>query len=142
MRLFFYGTLMRGSCNPVASALHERLGPAVPARAAGRLFALPDPEGWYPALVPDADGPAVQGHVHEALPGFGPADLAAADAWEGCRSDGTGDYRREPIVVSTAQGPVCAHAYVWNRDVPRHAVRIDSGDFHAFAAERGWPLFR
>jgi len=110
MRLFFYGTLMRGSCNPVASALHERLGPAVPARAAGWLFALPDPEGWYPALVPDADG--------------------------------RGDYRREPIVVSTAQGPVCAHAYVWNRDVPRHAVRIDSGDFHAFAAERGWPLFR
>ena len=53
--------------------------------ATGRLYAIPDPAGWYPAFIPDPAGAAVHGMVHAAGPGFAQADLAALDAYEDYR---------------------------------------------------------
>ena len=51
MRFFFYGTLVAGRGNAVAARAHARLGPGVPGVAEGRLYAISDSGGWYPALV-------------------------------------------------------------------------------------------
>jgi gamma-glutamylcyclotransferase (GGCT)/AIG2-like uncharacterized protein YtfP len=141
MRLFLYGTLLQGGCNPVAIALHRHLATGVPARAWGRLFALPDPAGWYPALVPDPAGPAVHGMVHAARATFCAQHLAAIDAYEDCRSDGSGEYRREPVVVATGAGECLAEAYIYNASLPAGARPVPGGDFRAFVAEHGLACF-
>jgi gamma-glutamylcyclotransferase (GGCT)/AIG2-like uncharacterized protein YtfP len=142
VRLFLYGTLMRGSCNAVAGALHRHLGPGTPAAARGWLQAIPDAAGWYPALVPDPAGGPVHGMVHDVLPGFGASDLAALDAYEDCRGDDTGEYRREIIVVTAGAARLNAAAYVYNAALPAAAVAVPGGDFHAFLAEHGLAAFR
>jgi len=50
--LFLYGTLLQCACNAVAVRLHRHLEPGLPAWVAGQLFAIPDPDGWYPVPVP------------------------------------------------------------------------------------------
>ena len=70
--LFFYGTLVAGNPNPVAAAIHAALEPMGPASAAGMLHAIPDPAGWFPALVLN-DGPVaarVSGALYRAGVGF------------------------------------------------------------------------
>src|SRR4051812_8847921 len=88
-RFFFYGTLLAGSANPVAQAVHDRLRPMGAASLTGRLFAIPDGGGWYPALV-QGNG-TVRGAVYEALAGFAAENLAALDHYEGA------EYERRPV---------------------------------------------
>ena len=144
--LFLYGTLMHGSDNPVAAALHAILAPGLAAQACGLLFAIPDPAGWYPAFLPDPVGGAVHGMVHGTvhcgLPAFGAAALPTLDAYEDCRPGGTGEYRREPVTIRAGRQVVAAHTYVYNAALPVGAVPIPSGDFRAFLAATGLPAFR
>lgn len=136
MRLFLYGTLMQGGCSSVAVALQQRLERGGPATARGALFAVPDPAGWYPAFLPDPDGGAVQGMLHETGPAFPPADLAALDAWEGP------EYTRQEIPVEEGGLTFMAHAWVWTAPLPEGALPIPEGDFRAFLAANGLPEFR
>ena len=135
MRFFFYGTLMAGSGNEVARAVHGRLGPGVAAVVSGKLYGIPDPQGWYPALVTGAGG-VVRGFVHEAAPDFTEADLAALEDWEGP------EYARFAVAVVRGDGArVIAQAFVWAGALPEGAEEISGGDFAAFIAERGLTAF-
>ncbi|MBM3595606.1 MAG: gamma-glutamylcyclotransferase [Alphaproteobacteria bacterium] len=139
MRFFFYGTLLEGSGNAVARALQGRLRPVAPASVKGALFAIPDPHGWYPALVPDGQG-TVQGTVSEALASFTDADLARMDALEDydpARPDLSLYVRRAVMLDGGGE----AQAYVWNRPLPGDAIRIPQGDFRRWLAETGFREF-
>jgi gamma-glutamylcyclotransferase (GGCT)/AIG2-like uncharacterized protein YtfP len=140
MRFFFYGTLIADSGNPVAAAAHVRLRDLGPATARGALHAIEDElgEGWYPALLAGA-GP-VLGQLYEAAPGFGEADLAALDAYEGFdpADPAASLYVRATIVVTDAGGAFHeAQAYSFNRPLPPGAQPIADGDFHTWLAREG-----
>jgi len=75
---FFYGTLIAGHDNPACAAAHRHLGQGVTGYVAGVLWAIPDPGGWYPALLA-GDG-RVRGVVYPGLDGL---DVAMLDAYEG-----------------------------------------------------------
>lgn len=139
MRFFFYGTLLQGSRNAVARALHGRLRPVASASVQGALFAIPEAGGWYPALVPDGRG-AVHGTLSVALAVFTDADLARMDAWEDydpARPD-LSLYLRRTVALD---GGGEAEAYVWNRPLPKGAIRIAHGDFRRWLAESGFEEF-
>lgn len=141
-RFFFYGTLMAGSGHPVARALHARLLPLGGATVPGALFAIPDPLGWYPALLP-GDG-LVHGMLHASGPDFAAEDLAAIDAFEDFDpADPSGSlYCRVALPVRPAQGQsATAQVYRYNRPLPAGALPIPGGDFAAFARTRGLPVF-
>ncbi|WJS98841.1 gamma-glutamylcyclotransferase family protein [Novosphingobium humi] len=123
---FFYGTLMAGMGNAVAREAHRHLGQGVAAHVAGALYALPDPAGWYPALLP-GEG-RVYGVVYPVLSGL---DLAALDAYEGR------DYRRVPLMVSAGAERIAAEAYLWQGVLPQEALSIPDGDFARWLGERG-----
>ncbi|MBC2667495.1 gamma-glutamylcyclotransferase [Novosphingobium flavum] len=131
MRFFLYGTLLAGSGNGVATDLHRKLAPGSPAEARGSLFAVPDPDGWYPALMHDPEGGPVRGVMHETLPPFSEADLAALDAYEGA------DYVRAEIPVEDGGLTFMAHAWVWAGALPSGAEPVPDGDFAAFLMRRG-----
>ena len=134
LRFFFYGTLIAGSGNAVAERAHAQLSPGGAARASGRLYAIPDRQGWYPALV-GGEG-VVSGFLYEALAGFGEADLAALDRWEGA------DYRRAEIAVRQEDGrEITAQAYLWDGPLPAAAEAIPGGDFGYFLRLRGARAF-
>lgn len=139
---------MAGSGNAVAVAVHGRLGvgklgPGRAARVAGRLYAIADPDGWYPALVPGEGW--VQGFVHEAGPDFDDADLAAMDGYEAFipGDPQASDYVRAQVAVVLADGgsadsvDLRAETYLWAQDLPAGALPIASGDFARFLRERG-----
>jgi len=128
--VFFYGTLIAGSANAVARQGHRALGPGVAAKARGRLYALPDAQGWYPAMIV-GEG-EVLGYAYRTLSGF---DIAALDAYEGA------DYRREAIEVLAQGARLVAHAYIWAGGLPEGALPIPSGDFLAFAHAQGLPIY-
>lgn len=129
MHFFFYGTLIAGSANPVAARIHDRLRPLGAATVRGKLLAIPDPDGWYPALLP-GDG-RVHGALYAAAPDFASDDLGLIDAWEG------DDYRR--VVLDTDRGP--AEGYVFVAACPSDAVPVPSGSFARFLAETGHRAF-
>lgn len=140
---FFYGTLMAGSDNPVARAVHARLRDAGPATATGALHAVPDSEGWYPALLPGAA--SVRGHLYEIAPDFTAEDLARADAYENVDpQDEAGSlYRRTEITVDRRDGgAVEAEAYFFNQPLPAGSRSIEDGDFRAWLAREGVPAFK
>lgn len=142
MRFFFYGTLIAGSGNPVAAAAHDRLRDCGPATVRGRLHALPDAEGWYPALVAGED--AVAGRLYEALSDFALGDLARLDAWEDydAAQPEASLYRRVPLLVSITEGRrEEAMAYLYNQPLPPGALVIDGGDFPAWLAAAGGKAF-
>lgn len=144
MRFFFYGTLLAGSDNPVARAVHARLEPLGPASVHGALYAIPDPLGWYPALVTgDAatHRDLVHGMAYATRSGFSPADLAQLDAYEDCdpADRASSLYWREPLpLVGGGQ----AEAYVFDRLLPDGALPIPSGDFRDWLSAKGLPAFR
>ena len=148
MRFFFYGTLVAGRGNAVAARAHARLGPGVPGVAEGRLYAISDSGGWYPALVRGGGG-RVLGWLYEAGAGFGAQDLAVLDEWEGYlpADPDASDYHRREIAVALADGArVTAQAYVWAGALPDGALAIDAGDigasdFAAFLVARGLKAF-
>ncbi|WP_338468052.1 gamma-glutamylcyclotransferase family protein [Novosphingobium sp. ZN18A2] len=146
MRFFFYGTLLAGSDNPVAAQIHARLQPAGMASVKGALWAIPDPLGWFPALVADEGAGAVRGMIYEARATFDAADLARMDAYEDCdpaHADASLYLRRAfavmPEVASGSRGE--AQVYVWNRPVPDGARAIPGGDFRAWLAAEGLAQF-
>lgn len=141
-RFFFYGTLMAGSGNPVASRLHARLHPLGRATVPGALFAIPDSLGWYPALLP-GEG-LVHGTLHAAAADFAEADLAAIDAFEDfVPSDPAASlYCRVALPASLEGGAVIeAQVYRYNRALPDGALAIVQGDFAAFARDHALPVF-
>ncbi|WP_343613657.1 gamma-glutamylcyclotransferase family protein [Novosphingobium sp.] len=131
---FFYGTLMAGIDHPLARVWHTALAEGEKGWAQGRLWAVPDPEGWYPALLP-GEG-RVTGMLHRPLAIFDVAMLAAMDRYEGEA------YRRLPITVTLASGAVRAQAYVWQGALPAGAVALEDGDFAAFLARSGETSYR
>lgn len=137
--LFVYGTLQQGM-GPMAERLHRVLRPGQPAFLRGRLYALPDPAGWYPALIPDDAGGPVCGALHVPAAGFAARDLAAFDAYEGYRPDDPAgsDYFRRPVTVTCTDGLACpAQAWCWQARLPAAAVPIADGDFAAWLARTG-----
>lgn len=139
MRFFFYGTLLDGSDNPVAQAIHALLEPVGPATVRGALYAMPDAQGWFPALV-GGDGVA-HGKVYAARPGFSPADLASMDGYEDFdpASPASSLYVREERELDDG---TAAQVYVWNRPLPAGAEPIASGSFREWLDSRGMPQFR
>jgi len=127
---FFYGTLIAGSGNRFERAAHAALGPGVAGQVQGALYAVPDPQGWYPALM-EGSGLAC-GMVYPVLAGL---DVQALDVYEGV------EYRRQAVEVATAAGSVWAQAYVWAGALPHRALPIADGDFLGFAREYQLRLF-
>lgn len=141
VRFFFYGTLIAGSGNVAAAAVEGVLRDLGPAKARGRLYAVPDPEGWYPAFLP-GEG-VVRGRLYEALPSFTAAHLARLDAWEDSdpADPETSLYLREVLIVTGAAGACEAQAYRYNRPLPNGARIIGNGDFHVWLAQEGLRAF-
>ena len=112
--------------------------PLGPASASGVLWAIPDPAGWYPALV--AGRGQVQGLLYAVADGFGPDDLARLDDWEDYRPDQPAEspYRREDMPVLAATGvTLAAQAYRFNQPLPVDAQPIPDGDFQAWLGATG-----
>ena len=74
MHLFFYGTLVDGSDNDMARAVHALVRRIGPATVRGSLFAVPDAQGWFPALI--AGEGTVHGALYEATSELSAAELA------------------------------------------------------------------
>src|SRR5690606_29391244 len=143
MRFFFYGTLLDGSDNAIAAWVHRRLCALGPATAQGVLYAVPDPAGWYPALLPGA-GP-VLGRAYETVDDFDLADLSRLDAYENYdpARPAASLYLREAIAVLGADGSsALADAYRFNQPLPEGSRPIPGGDFRAWLAEHGVDAFR
>ena len=122
--LFFYGVLMAGIAPPPVRRLLAGLGRGRPATSRGRLFAVDEPGGAYPAMVP-GDG-LVRGMLHEA----GAVDLAGLDAFEGS------DYARTAITVRCEGEDRTAEAYIWIA-ATQGLEPIPDGDFARWLAASG-----
>ena len=143
---FFYGTLVAGNPNPVAVAIHAALEPLGPAQTGGILYAIPDPAGWFPALVAkdEPGNHGVSGALYRAGAAFDADLLARMDAYEDFDpADCAGSlYRRESIAVRTDDGAgIEAAAYLWNRALPQGAERVHGGHLATWLAETGNPVF-
>ncbi|WP_162290990.1 gamma-glutamylcyclotransferase family protein [Erythrobacter colymbi] len=122
MLLFVYGVLREGLGDwPFLAGI----GPGRAATATGALFAIPDPHGGYPALVPG------EGTVTGAVHACAGVDLAAVDAFEGA------DYTRRPIPVRCGGETIMAEAYLWAAPLPPQAEPVAHGDFARWLAETG-----
>lgn len=135
-RFFFYGTLLSGGPPRVREAL-ARLIDLGPVAVPGMIYANPDPDGWYPVLV-EGHGEVV-GRLYEASAEFGPGDLAALDAYEDCDPADPANslYLRIPVAVAGGT----AQAYLFNQPLPVGARLIPHGDFAAWIAREGLPVF-
>ena len=141
-RFFFYGTLLDGSDNPVARDIHALLAPVGPATARGVLHGVPDPTGWFPALL-EGEG-VVHGRLYESRAHFSPADLARMDAYEDYApgNEAASLYVRRPLSVTgpdDASGE--AQVYVFNQPLPPGSEPIAAGDFRAWLSARGLRQF-
>lgn len=142
MRFFFYGTLLDGSDNPVARSIHRKLKAQGPAMVRGVLHAIPDPDGWFPALLP-GDG-EIRGMLYHAKESFTGADIWAMDAYEDCNpaEPSLSLYRREEVNVTTLGGTmVRAQAYLFNLPLPQGSRPVPPGDFRAWLAQEGLTAF-
>jgi gamma-glutamylcyclotransferase (GGCT)/AIG2-like uncharacterized protein YtfP len=142
LHFFFYGTLLDGSDNAVAREVHRLLGAVGPASVSGTIFAVPDPAGWYPALM--AGEGTVQGRLFAAHEGFSPADLARLDAYEDYdqQAPERSLYVRETVEAVLAGGArTMALAYRFNQPLPAGSRPVPGGDFRAWLAEQGLSAF-
>ncbi len=138
MHLFFYGVLLGQVAQGPVRDLLVGLGSGRTATTGGRLYAVPDPRGWYPVLVP-GEG-RVRGMVHAA----GAVDLAALDRFEGVdpADAAAGEYRRKEVAVCCEGGEALrALAYLYNRPVTPELVAIPHGDFARWLRETGASVF-
>lgn len=147
-RFFFYGTLTARSEHPIARRLHGLLRSLGPAHIPGRLVAVSDRKGWYPALT-GGEG-WVAGEVYVPRRGWlAPHELAALDRYEGCLRSArlSSDYWRTTLgarlaVMAGRQSAdlrprLVVQAYVWSAVLPRAAVPIEDGDFATWLARTG-----
>jgi gamma-glutamylcyclotransferase (GGCT)/AIG2-like uncharacterized protein YtfP len=142
MRFFFYGTLMAGSDNQMARFVHARMRAIGPAETRGALHAVPDPDGWYPALLPGES--VARGMLYEAGDRFTAADLARLDAYEDYdpAQPEASLYIREPLRVIGPDGmTVTAEAYRFARPLPEGSLPIPDGDFRVWLTEAGVAAF-
>jgi len=137
VRFFFYGTLIDPTANAMARRVHERMAVIGPATVAGLIHAVPDPDGWYPVLVPGHG--TVRGVLCETGPAFNADDLAALDAYEGFEPAVPAASHYVRCDVPTSFGP--AQAYLFNQPLPAGAVPICNGDFRAWLRETGHSPF-
>lgn len=139
MYFFFYGTLLDGSDNPVAQAIHALLEPVGAATVPGELHAVPDEQGWFPALLP-GNG-TVHGKVYRSRDDFTVADLARMDAYEDFNpADPAGSlYVRQ--TCETGDG-FTAEVYLFNQPLPPGSRPIPDGSFRAWLEAEGLPQFR
>lgn len=102
---------------------------------------MPDPAGWYPALVPDPGARRVHGFVHSVAASFTADDLARLDAFEGlCREDpARSEYLRRSVTVTIVEHGqiVTAQAYCYNAPLPCGAEPIRERGFAAWLARTG-----
>ena len=130
--LFFYGVLQEG-LGPDGGdwPFLSGLGLGAPATTTGALYAIPDPAGWYPALILTQArfATSVHGTLHEASA----VDIAAIDAFEG------EDYARQSVAVDgwDGYGETRADAYVWTADLPDGAEPIPGGSFAEWLEQTG-----
>ncbi|WP_052208568.1 gamma-glutamylcyclotransferase family protein [Croceibacterium mercuriale] len=127
--LFLYGVLRADAAGDNAGPLLAGLGPGWSATVPSALWALPDPRGWYPALLP-GEG-TVQGMLHEA----GDVDLTAVDAAKAA------EYRRSAVTVTSESGEAPATAWLYTADLPAGAEPVPDGDFAEWLAETGHTAF-
>ena len=142
MLFFFYGTLLDGSDNAISAWVHQTLQAIGPATVSGTLYAIPDPEGWYPALL-SGDG-LVHGRLYQAAAGFGEQDLARLDAYEDYdpRKPETSLYVREAVTATARDGSAReVQVYRFNLPLPAGARLIDVGDFRAWLNSQGLQAF-
>jgi gamma-glutamylcyclotransferase (GGCT)/AIG2-like uncharacterized protein YtfP len=138
MYFFFYGTLLAGSVNRIAAEIHRKLEPRGPAWVTGTLYAVPDPCGWYPALLGGAG--SVHGHLYEADSGFTEQDLAVLDAYEDYdpASPSNSLYMRGSMqAVSADRANWQVQAYRYQSGLPMGSQLIVEGDFRAWLEQRG-----
>ncbi|HTM95473.1 MAG TPA: gamma-glutamylcyclotransferase family protein [Croceibacterium sp.] len=121
MHLFFYGILQGDLAEGPVRDLLAGIGSGVPATARGRLYAVRNEAGAYPAMV--AGEGEVRGMLHEA----GSVDLAALDVFEGT------EYRRAEIEVDGGQ---VAQAYLWAGSTDG-LEPITHGEFALWLRENG-----
>jgi len=138
MHLFFYGVLIGDLASERIAAMLSGIGPGRPAATSGLLYAVPDPTGWYPVLLPGEGAaiPMVRGMVHQS----GTVDLAMLDRFEGIDTDNprAGAYRREPIRITPEVGePLMADAYLYNHEPAAEFEPIAHGDFARWLRETG-----
>ncbi|TYC85430.1 gamma-glutamylcyclotransferase [Novosphingobium sp. BW1] len=142
-RFFFYGTLLAGMDIALTRRVHGHLLALGPAQVRGRLVAIPDPDGWYPALL-SGEG-RVAGMLYAARPSFSRATLDELDAYEGgcSRAHGAGEYRRVAIGVRLDDGRCrAAQAYLYARPLPRGSRELPGGDFVSWLVGTGASPFR
>lgn len=138
MHLFFYGTLLDGSDNAMAREVHRLVSRLGAATVRGNLFAVPDPQGWFPALI--AGEGAVHGGLYEATSALSPAQLARLDAYEEYDplNPAASLYLRAAMQVTDAQdAAVMAEVYLYNQPLPPGSCAILSGDFRQWITARG-----
>lgn len=129
MRLFVYGTLLGKSETPASRWFARRAVAVGNASVAGRLMAIPTRQGWYPALLPSANG-RVSGMLFDLV-------LKGADRKILCRYEGE-EYRMAPIDVAMSDGSVLrARAFRWAVPLPVGARPIGNGDFLGWLARTG-----
>lgn len=124
MRLFFYGVLLEEVAQGSVRELLKGIGPGKHATARGKLYAVNELGGSFPAMVA-GDG-VVEGMLHEAAD----VDLAALDAFEGR------EFRRTTIAVEVGGESCEAQAYLWRGGVEA-LEPIGHGDFALWLAETG-----
>ncbi len=132
-RLFVYGTLQPQADTPMARWLAGRTVESVAATVPGRLYAIPDPRGWYPAGVAAADA-AIAGALLTL--DLAANDLARLDRYEGR------DYRRTMVRARAGGALVAAQAWRWDRQLPARARPVPSGDFRRWLDLTGHRAFR
>jgi len=134
MRLFVYGTLLGELADGAAGQLVKGLDRGFPAIALGHLYAVEDPNGWFPAFVPDRDGDDVHGVLHTVSA----AEMAAIDIFERTGED----YDRRSIMLVGPNGAqLTAGAYCWIGSTAG-LERIGHGRFHRWLEETGRPAYR
>jgi gamma-glutamylcyclotransferase (GGCT)/AIG2-like uncharacterized protein YtfP len=106
---------------------------------AGTLYAVPDPDGWYPALLPGAD--VVHGQLYRAGAGFDAAALDRMDAYEDYRPDdpaGSLYIRGEAALLG---GGSIAQVYRFNQPLLAGSLPLPGGDFRAWLTGSGAVAF-
>jgi hypothetical protein len=129
MRFFFYGTLIDAAETPMARWLRPRVLDAKAASVAGRLVAVPSPDGWYPALMRAGPGQRVRGTCCELA--LSRPELSRLDRYEGI------EYRRGSARAQRHDGMVAAQLYRWRGAPPAGAKPIAGGDFLLWLQENG-----
>jgi gamma-glutamylcyclotransferase (GGCT)/AIG2-like uncharacterized protein YtfP len=125
LRLFVYGTLQPGGGTPMGDWIAARLIDIEPATVSGRLRAIREGCGWFPALLPARRGQQVRGTICTLR--LTPADLAFLDRYEGC------EYRRVARSARSRSGRrIAVQLYAWQAAIPPACPAIAGGDFRAW----------